>query len=127
MVRAADIKCKEKRKEVYRRERREKGKVKKEAREDRKKEAEALGDEVRALVRAFVALLSFSAFGGKKNNLICFVLSCSQAAPKQIPKTLENTREHDETVVRPDDEEVSQLCNRTTFYFIFLLLKNPLF
>ena len=28
------------------------------------------------------------------------------APPKQIPKTLENTREFDETVVKPDDKEV---------------------
>jgi ribosome production factor 1 len=29
------------------------------------------------------------------------------APPKQVPRTIENTREVDETVVQPDDEEVA--------------------
>nr|CAG4641871.1 EOG090X09U6 [Eurycercus lamellatus] len=51
----------------------EKKKIKKEAQNQRKKEAEALGDK---------------------------------APPKQVPRTIENTREHDITTVDPEDEEV---------------------
>lgn len=47
--------------------------VKKEAQQQRKKEAEALGDK---------------------------------APPKQVPRTIENTREYDATTVDVDDEEV---------------------
>ena len=47
--------------------------VKKEAQQQRKKEAEALGDK---------------------------------APPKQVPRTIENTREYDATTVDADDEEV---------------------
>eukprot|EP00299_Pterocystis_sp_00344_P011427 c5330_g1_i1.p1 GENE.c5330_g1_i1~~c5330_g1_i1.p1 ORF type:complete len:297 (+),score=34.69 c5330_g1_i1:101-991(+) len=80
------IRCKEKRKEVYKKERLAKKKEKKEKREQRKKEAEALGDE---------------------------------APPKQIPKTLDNTREHDETVVQPDDEEVQAEESKDEFASYF--------
>ena len=41
-----DIKCKVKRTEVYKKEKRDKAKEKKEIREKRKKETEALGDDV---------------------------------------------------------------------------------
>jgi len=51
----------------------EKRKAKKELQNQRKKEAEALGD---------------------------------QAPPKQVPRTIENTREHDITTIDPEDEEV---------------------
>ena len=33
------------------------------------------------------------------------------APPKQVAKTLDNTREFDETIVRPDDREVRQTCS----------------
>ena len=33
------------------------------------------------------------------------------APPKQVPRTIENTRVYDETMVNPDDEEVSALSN----------------
>jgi len=36
-----------------------------------------------------------------------------QAPPKEIPKTIENMRVHDETMVSPDDEEV---CVSTKCY-----------
>ena len=35
-----------------------------------------------------------------------------QAPPKQVPRTLENTREEDETMVAADDEEARPFSNR---------------
>ena len=36
------------------------------------------------------------------------ILSCMvQAPPKKVPRTLDNTREHEETMVAPEDDEVS--------------------
>lgn len=37
--------------------------------------------------------------------MIMFVL-CLQLPPRKVPRTIENTREADETVCKPDDEEV---------------------
>lgn len=67
------IKNKMKRSEVYAKYKSQKSKLKKVLRQERVKEAEALGDK---------------------------------APPKQVPKTIENMRSSDDTIVRPDDLEV---------------------
>lgn len=71
----SNVKNKMRRREMYLKMKAEKKKAKREAREKRQKEYEALGDK---------------------------------APPKQVPRTLENTREPDETMVDPNDEEVKE-------------------
>ena len=78
----------------YHKERLRRAKEKRERRKQRRKERENLGDEVREspLFTWFLLLL----------------LSRSQAPSKEVPKTLENTRLPEETVVLPDDDEILQ-------------------
>eukprot|EP01138_Halocafeteria_seosinensis_P001964 gb/GECG01002012.1/.p1 GENE.gb/GECG01002012.1/~~gb/GECG01002012.1/.p1 ORF type:complete len:194 (+),score=27.76 gb/GECG01002012.1/:1-582(+) len=48
-----------------------------------------------------------------------------QAPPKQIPRTIENTREIDDTFVSPEDEEVLQDEAEDEFAPYFQSLKDP--
>lgn len=84
------IKNKMKRSEVHQKIRAEKKKLKATERRKRAKEREKLGDKVRP------------------TPLLVHAGTCSlillQAPPKQVPRTIENTREFDETVVNPDDQ-----------------------
>jgi hypothetical protein len=47
--------------------------------------------------------------------LVADQFRCLQVPEKQVPRTIENTREPDETVCRPDDQEV-----RMSRYVYFL-------
>ena len=40
------------------------------------------------------------------NNLTSGISVVFQAPPKQVPKTIENMRVYDETMVAPEDDEV---------------------
>eukprot|EP00301_Raphidiophrys_heterophryoidea_P001723 c1081_g1_i1.p1 GENE.c1081_g1_i1~~c1081_g1_i1.p1 ORF type:complete len:313 (-),score=44.77 c1081_g1_i1:110-1003(-) len=73
MTNSGGIRCKVKRSQVYHREKIEKKRAKKKARDLRSKEAELLGND---------------------------------APKKQKPKTLDNSREEDKTVVEPTDDEI---------------------
>lgn len=81
---------------MWQKEKHEKMKEKKERREGRRKEREKLGDEVSSLCNSTDSSGTFS------------LLFPSQAPPKLVPRTIENTRVLDETLVLPDDEEVLQ-------------------
>lgn len=72
-LRAAGIRNKDKRTEVFRKQKAEKKREKAEARREKQRVREELGEE---------------------------------AAPRQVPKTQDNTKEKDETEVAPGDEEV---------------------
>ena len=48
------------------------------------------------------------------------ILFFLQPPPKQIPRTIENTREADETVCMPDDEEVNLLVYFLGKFVFFL-------
>lgn len=48
-----------------------------------------------------------------------------QPPPRKIPRTIENTREADETVCRPDDEEV--WFDMPSWICLFGLLHLPMF
>lgn len=82
---------------MWQKEKHEKMKEKKERREQRRKEREKLGDEVSSVCSSIDCSVTFSSFS-----------FCPQAPPKLVPRTIENTRILDETVVLPDDEEVVQ-------------------
>jgi len=51
--------------------------------------------------------------------ILCGVIIV-QPPPRKIPRTIENTRENDETVCKPDDEEV--LAHALRLNQLFLLM-----
>jgi ribosome production factor 1 len=57
------------------------------------------------------------------NCLLTFYLL--KAPPKQIPKTIDSTREADETIVTPDDEEVLEDEKLDEFADYFNSDKDP--
>lgn len=109
-----------KRSEVYHKQRLEKNKERREERAKRKRAADEAGDAAppkqvrRASVRAVPTFIAQNARQGTGH----FVRGCSVAgiSPKrrrplihhtmQVVRTLDNTREVDDTVVQPGDEEV---------------------
>ena len=118
------IKNKDKRAKVYAKQKHEK-KVEKQkkikARDAAEKQALELGEEVNELE---ILIMLFD-FGNLNVVVSCFRL---QPPQKMVPKTIENTREADETVCRPDDEEVkfSTFCVFGVF-FMFFVSFNPQF
>ena len=49
--------------------------------------------------------------------------SC-QAPPKQVPRTIDNTRVADDTIVEPEDHEVRWTLSFSVFYFFYNFYNN---
>jgi ribosome production factor 1 len=100
----SQIKNKDKRSELHAKLKREKKSEKRKLSRERSqaiRRAEELGEQAsKRSSNCSLSPVEFGVFVGPD------CLGCLQPPERQVPRTIENTREPDETVCRPDDQEV---------------------